>query len=795
MPIKRMFKISTDILLSEKGTVIVIFAICAFLIAMLGIGFSIQRPTEDANVTKIQHAITIAASEAMYNLSNPGESVNIAANTVDAISSNTYVPDQKGFLNNKIENLFLWIPRPGNNNYRVYNCNGTSCLPCPEGGTQCSGIDLYDQLSIVNNVFDVDGVDEYYNGIFVYGKATPYNFMGVFEDKQQEMAATAVYKTQLNYILVDPAFSMYSPNGFMQENYAFMFGTESVNPSLNQREVGVWSDVQWPLAVNRETAFHKVGEAWEYPSQYGLMQSKPVNGGTFNNYELYHFLASLCFNLPWDYYKSAVVDLLDYLAIHSSFNSTTMLGLTGPGPVITADPNSYPPEFCPGGDINSPLCEHPDKDVLYKQNGTTRTIDTPIITNKSNFPDLIPIVPSTTEGGKSYSVSQTTFPFSETLQTRKSSAYYGFFSRNNVDADAMWGADGVAQGKLGYADDIGSSHNMWEMCMCRGLIMDSSSPYSLTDDKIGVNIADSLIPNYIAPSERTRASGSLNWCSDSSDDNLVGLEASQSGKGGESARNLISSMAPRLRYINNIIAQTQSLDTNATWIRPNPPTVTTYSPAIYGPLSTGWRYLPDSITAACNVISNAELNYDSQGGDYYQKRKIDEKSRNLVVFGFGAWSPIALEYLRRTHGPASFSNEQTEQLILEQLYNAVSECACNKGVRVILALLPLNEYDRHTALEAQNKLGGLFIQENKDCEGQNSSQSSSSSSSVSNISCSGALNMFVIDYQNSFFFEQGTGSDTTLSEHSKRKLNAAKYFRENMPTVIRKMLQQHIFSL
>jgi hypothetical protein len=730
---------------SERGSIMVIFAAFSLVIILFCIGIAIQKPTDDANATKLQHALSVAVSEAMPALSRPEDAVVSAYTTTVRIMNNEYSAGQVGFFSRGVKDFYAWIPSlgpgidaltpPGLNHFKRYYCANNTCSACPPSGGcgAASASDVNRQLDIARRVFDPEQggsqVDDHYNGMMLYARSNPFRYFGFVPNKTQELVAASVLSKGLAYVLIDPAFSM-------QENYSYLFGNENPDPSSKDRVIS-GPDNQWPVVVDRHDAGspYGIGSAWEYPDNPGLMQSTPTDGVDFENFEVYRFYSSLCFNLPWDYYRGAVVDFLDHVGLQSAYSNTTFVGLTGPGP-------SPAPGVVPIHPI-SPLTNPVEHD--------------------------------------------TSLPTVDSLFTPKTEAFTGFINPLNLAKDANYGPDDT----LGGGDDIGSGYNMPELCMCRGLINDSASsdsPFTLNPDSATPSLTGSdTVFNHKSEEKRERSNTGSNWCSDSNDildSNLVNLSLARQGlHGGESARNLVAQMGIRVNDLR--LDRLETATDGENWTRGSDPITENAAPTDgLDAMATGWRYLPDSIRDACSTLVSARTNYQSNPANA-ELRPLEEDSQSLILFGFGAWSRGAEQYFAGLPGGLA----KNEDDMRDDLVDAVADCVCAKNIRVIMSFLPLNTYDRRTVQILANALNPYRNFSNSQCTGAPPPPAPPGCISTNDP----RLNIFIVDYANEFFREAGT-LDPIVDE-SQIKANAARFFYENVPIAIQRLIPRFTFQL
>lgn len=714
---------------NESGVILIVTSICAFLMALLVFSMSIDLPFTHSADLKAQHALDVGTASGLYAFHSYGEAAYAAADAASSVMSNEYGAGSYGVYSHHFADdgsrFRIAIPRFNAGAAAVYSTN-ISGTPTPLSAAE---------MNVFNRVFDPMGIQDYKNGIFAMARVKPLQFFGTDlvgdESYRIEVASVARMITTLSYVLVDPAF----PVG---ENYDSIFGPVQFG------EVGYQTDT-WSLGA---TGYQAPG--WTWPSWAGArFKTNPLDGtplvGTPEYKErIYRFYTAMCDTLPWSYYKGAAVDLIDLLTASSAFNYTTYVGLPGyqlPGvhptwPLVAIHPVQVAP-----GDV----FRHP-----YNPGGAPGASDFPLQENVDlNYYNHFG------------------------LYGRKSQAFGGFVDSATPDpgVSAMY--------------NRGARVNDWSLGYCSALFYeDSTNPgteFLLAADNVykAATDSDEAELYHESISERRRSSVFHNWLDDDTGtacpqgpapcDLRMDLDEHQSGAGGDTPRNLIAGLAPRVRdlKIQNVA--------NGTWTRPN-------NPGDVGnhnePLDPGNVYLPLAMNFALDVMRNARQDYNAHPV-YGSLRPIAQSA--LIVFGFGPWSESA-------YGQLLDSGAKTEEEMVNDFATALGNALCGNGgapkTSVILAFLPMNGFNINSIVAVQDVIGQYEQFYNWQQQG---SPPGGSTPGVPQ-GCADATGMAPI-----FFFIADYREYDSLSSDHERKISAAAHFQANVPKNIMTALIKYVF--
>lgn len=789
---------------NELGSIVVMIAISAFLIVLLGMGLMIQRPIQDANSSKLQHSFTVASADGLYHITHPTDAAELASSSAKNIVDNLYSSVRSGNYGEGLATLHVWIPTTGPTmsvgtgstlptfaNFNVFNCSDGACVECFTTDT-CKPTDtnipynISDQLKAAQFTFDQrnanNQIDDFYNGMMLYGLSKPtslgdYLGLGKSLSNYQVSVAASRLQYQLTYVLIDPAMSLHDSFGGAGTSplavYENIFGESVVSGSPDSRLIP--DALQWPLRTRRDLDY--AGDCgsnltcydWpSYPAATGLAAKDPYNTTDLSAYpEIYRFFASLCFNEPWDNFRGAIVDFIDYLSSSSAYSSTTLVGLTAPGPYLPYDVRrnaltgnqeilNNPP--IPG----SPPSISPNYDV---------------------FP-VIPVFPAQV-GAQGWDVHPTAYPIAQLLHEPRTPVWNGFVDSQDPAAGANWGAGTPVAGTAGIND--------WSL-VCRMFVGDtgnSNSTYTLTEDRVSPGRPTDMSHRDETLRERTTSTGNPSWLSDNvAPRHGVNVSFSQSSGGsGESARNIVASLAPRVKSLSTVIDDV--VTDSSSW------KASTYMPTadisgfdyagpnskLYYPLSPGYRDVAASLTRVCDTLNTiqASNNADSFFGVH---RPIPAEAVNVVVFGFGFWSPLTLDYINRFEGLGLGINALITEM-RNRLVAALNNCLCSRQIRVFFVMLPLNEFDRRSVIEAQNAVNFYRSQEDAKCIDLEPPSSCNNP----------RVDLLVADYRNDFFAEDSDGvqqlfPNTNDQDLAEVKRLAAFFYRHTLAKIIMRRIGQ-----
>jgi hypothetical protein len=535
------------ILSSERGIILELTAISALLLVILIFGFAIDLPFTHATVIRGQNALDIGATHGIFTYQNSNDAAWAAFANADAVLKNEYTGNltgqyAPGFASEKTEHV-IFIPKVGRPNnagnifpaYSAYQCTGGSSPSCNQGENGLGGLDIDDSrkahlASIISRTFDVgSSIDDFRNAVMFYARFTPFHFLPILPDRTTEVLSVARLQNVMSYVLIDPAMSINN-----QDNYNLIFGGTPDSDGTND-------SYMWPVAGWRKRdlsgaeeyiypvpRYKASGEDWAtlgYPSiSYANLfyNHNPLTGSSFAtstdpNWEtqlnrIYHFYASSCDTLPFFFFKSAAVNLIDRLSNSSAFNSTMMIGLTGYG----------------------------------------------------HGPSLVPIFPANVAGliaeypgAEEYPLPlRATEDHNEYAHLPKPAAFNGFVNPTNADPTLGTTPTGV---------------NQWDLCYCRGLYgkdhpSSSTIGFMAPEDFSG---GDDDAISHVLQSKRVRdTTQGGNWCDDSpvtpAIDMWYGRSGSSVDTNSETPRNMVGNLAIRARNPNIQAAQNP-----LTWSPPN----------------------------------------------------------------------------------------------------------------------------------------------------------------------------------------------------------------------------------
>lgn len=754
--------------LTEDGVVIEIFAICLGLLAVLAFGLALQMPTNQASALRGHHALQAASAGAILSINDQDAAAEAAWNTAAAIISNGYVAESgavpTGRFSTDLSNFYVLIPNrldrandTSSDSYFVYGCNESSSPHCTLGP---SG-DLSKPIEIASRIFDTwvsheydvtnpttEGTHDYKNGVMIYAEINPLAHSIYKDSSSQPIVSIAMTVPSDVYILVDPAMSM------TPQIYNWVFGASEVGPGFPGQTPFNGSQ-QFPVVYDRE-AFggpeYFPGPSWEYPAAVGLMHFGPrgeddLAGPT--NQRVRNFFASLCFNSPWDLYKGAVVDLIDYLQASSAYNRSLGVGLVAPLKSLRdLDPN-FTAAAATGADrYNYSPVAHLGMTHFAGALGSDQAITTPtayigpLPGNQLNASGL--------ESGNFQGMVRIFDPYDNDLAN-------GNFNRLS--------AGNPAEGK-----------NLWSTLICRALVtednLDGAPAYSLTDDRTS-NFPVGSEPQGFAGDvfdfrnvdTRRRFAGAgldrmwrkwtASWVSDAST-SAVDIADGASGQPNHGVRNVVAGLAPSFNglqeTIKDVAGYTGSTGNWTNWSRnksyknDNLPCANNYPDSatplsksevapdnscnnqetsasgshisapqpiadddVSSPMVQDWRDIPSAMRAACEAL--AENKSDYMSNPFLATERPLGPSK-LVVFAFGLYSPLTNYNLGLASADGSFDEDDRK----DALRAALNFCSCTMNVEIIFDFLPLSPWDQMTVIEAAEVISDYQRMHDNQCK-------------------------------------------------------------------------------
>ncbi|MFN8390260.1 MAG: hypothetical protein U0136_08230 [Bdellovibrionota bacterium] len=728
---------------TERGLVIELLAICAFLLVIVLFGFAIDLPFTHAAVMRGQNAIDFGSAQSIWAYNDPDALARAAFVNTHATMQNEFNngigPRYSSGLADPSSDHAIFVPSFGNHHpyttnvgdiftdFRAYQCDAVS--------SNCSTISSNPRsayfASIIDRNFDVNGIDDFRNAVMFYGKFTPYHFLPFLPDRPTQLLSVVRIQNVMTYILIDPAFPVIDESIIASnENYNLLFGTTMDSDGTNDVNM-------WPVAAVRKLdggtgaiinpLAAKDGLSTEYwatqgypaPTDANLFYNKdPVTGTTYTNpatpndyaKRIYHFYASTCDSMPFMYFKEAPVNLIDRLSNSSAFNPTTLVGLTG---YSYAGFNTLIPVQPANSDTS---------DVLFSQ-----------------FPGAgeYPLPKNATESHNKY------------LHSAKPAAFTGFVNTLDPRPTAVNPDTGL---------------NRWELCYCRGLygqadpgdIVGYAAPEDLSSDT-------SSEASHVNRDRRVRSTTlASNWCDDdTATSNVVELGYGRSGASpsdpNETARNIVANLA--IRPLDTRIQNVRNPDT--TWTRP---TKTEYG--------NGFRWLPGAITTACQQLKDSADSYNTDV-DYGIARPVTTKA--MTVFAFGLYSKSALTQSGNTPSEAK-----------DEFRQALKDCACNSpSTMLFLNFLPMTQEDRAQVTDALDVIKDFETDYNFSTVGLDSPTGSPCDNGRSS-----AIFTMVYDYTNERFATSAGGPVSVGTA----KLNAARAFASETYEIINKLLIEYVYS-
>ncbi len=741
--------------LSEDGVVIEMFAVFLGLLAILAFGLSLQLPTNQASALRAHHALQTGSAAGVWALNDKDEAADKAYKTAAEIITNGYIAESGGIpsgrFSSDLGNFTVLIPnrrRDGatSGGYFIYRCNGATC------SYGAGGADLTKPLAIASRIFDMNLSEEYgisdswgtydhKNAVFLYAEADPLEHSVYKDGKVQPIVSVARLSPVMTYVLVDTAMSM-SP-----QIYNWMFGaveTDTVTPTN--------SGTQWPVVHSRPEGTtpypqYYTGSSWEYPPGVGIARYGPrgeavgpLGDAQLTNHEVRNFFASYCFNSPWDLYKGAAVDMIDWLTTISAFDYTSGVGIVAPirsrrdlNPAYTVanTPGGLPKDYSPVAHWDLPA---------YDGGGP--------------------------ESATAISVPFLFDPFSLTVSMHLGSVGWVTLFQGWIKSFDPYDTRGAnRQWDPSYnsaSPDATPGVNMWSAFLCRAFVsqdtIDGPAVYTLNEDRTSkFDPASRPEPvfdgndafDYRRKEMRQRASGAgeaptwRRWVSGYHSWLFHSIALNDSGTGGafHGPRNFIAGLGPYFNGIQEVIkdvaGHTNGVGNWTDWKRSNAykpgdalgpggdQCMNTYGGAVFASnvtaypncnnikdstgtvsapppvsdtdtssrMATGWRNIPSAMRAACDALATSKTNYMSNGF-FATERPVG--SSKLVIFSFGLFSPITSQTL---YGGTTDSGPDVAAR-KGALADALNYCSCSKNIEVIFNFLPLTPWDKQTVLEA-----------------------------------------------------------------------------------------------
>lgn len=788
----------------EEGVVLAIVAIAGLLLVLLGIGLAVQVPTGHANAVKTHDALDVGAVHALFGAGNgPSqlkEMADSAFDNADAVLRNVYSAGMRSVYSSGFDSTraahSLWIPRIGRDHtsagvrdaFAMFTCSSGTQKGCAAITINPAGPSFTHYKSFLDQVFDINGIDDFRNAVMFYSLTQPYNYLAILPERSTETLSIPRISNVMTYMLIDPAFSLDSTSvgPELGENYLEVFGSTQSSDGTND-------DLMYPYGSYRKRptlttvsypeqhyvtvdASHSGGNpSWTVETTDSLItggyankfyNTDPVRGTSMVGgataaavtdpelKDIYRFYAAMCDTLLFHYYKTAAVNLLDRVEQTSAFNPTTLVGLTG--------------------------VEGRDTDEFR----------------------LIPIHPASMAANYAQHSATTDFPLPKNadaenryLHSGKTDVFKGFVNSGDFDVTHTTPAPPNASG-----------YNRPELCFCRGLFgitNPGGTPYVgyLTpEDRSGDDSGDTELNNVHLLRRLRETSLAQNWCDDdyngTANDYSISYEQSRPAGSPalyESVRNIVATQAmrvenPHLEWISGTVRQPSPTNT---WVRPidldasgnyldrsNPANAW---PAGAATVGQGYRYIPGALKAACQYVKDAQTAYNADN-TYGKLRPTEERA--VVLYAFGVYSPSALVQVGKSPSDA-----------MDDFRDALKQCLCDQvGASVYIAFLPLTEKDRNQVAAASTIIQEFQNDHNFTCAAQ-----TPPSGSPCDTGHASSLYAFVYDWKDSRFsnWDDSTPTvcpDTTTPCPSTAKLRAAAAFAREVSESISALMLRFVYA-
>ena len=787
----------------ERGIVVPLFAAFSTLLVLLLLGWCIDLPTHQAAVVRNQFSVDIGNATGLIKFWDPAVIAD-AANTTSAAANYGTYNDSPGIFFNQVPQSVIGIPETSfstggelSGGFCENRVGATpSCDTGPTGienmlafkntadpyfGSTKTFLDLSKQFF---NPGNGSPVVDFRNGIVLYNYLKPFSYFSFLSSSQQTVSTVSSVRLvgTMSGILVDPTFSMNFPDASVDPGVASTLFQQifSRKPDLDvpddentdtfplaaYRKVPVLSfpdqratltpkDVTYPTLYPDDPSSEWNSSGYWVMNNPGGYVDLPFSVDPSGNVSLsgdfpsifhnaYNFFSASCDSLPFFFFKSAAVNLIDRFARSSAFSPTTLVGVSGYEPrdstalladgVVPIFPSYLPASASPYESFEPP--------TAYPLQINSTSGDIYLHRKKSTAfrgwvrPDRFSNLSNPADPDSS--------PISVELRSRPELLYCSEYYRSARDLTLV-------------DPDV------------TGPILPEDFMFNATDS-IGFHHATVDTQRRSSPAESGFGS---HWFDDvfaTGDATELGLHHSgtNSAGDGETPRNFVGGLALRLKKYNF-----QSLDKSigdpATWVRPDPTTDPT------GDIS-GFSYLPYAINSMCNQIKAAanQYNQDSTIGKF---RPVQQTA--LIVFASQLYSQEAFTYLNN----AGIVGSQAEALA--NFRTALESCLCNSPeMKVIFAMLPMDVVSSDHIELMKNEIYLFEEAHNQQCVG---TQINICGSGVP----VGSVFSLVYDWKSSPKYGNYSAS---LHDDALSKIAAARAFFTEVPETITKLLMQWVYA-
>jgi hypothetical protein len=779
--------------MNEQGFVVPLFAAFSSLLVILLLGWCIELPTHNAAVVRNQFSADVSNATGLLKFWDPPV-IPPAVNVIAASANYGTFTGSPGLFFNSIGKSAIGIPEQAFTSGKLLagalcdnslgdepRCDETEpdvvanfrTNHDPFFSTQDGGGGIFGNLMTQYFNRQIGGItiSDFRNGIVQYNHLTPYsyfNFLSGTNRNVSTVSAIRLANTMVGVLISPdvpmgyeeiaagtPELSPYRQIFSEQEdldkpdensNYVFPLAAYRVvknDPPQNPKDVtypvlygdpesSLWGDRGFQM-FNVPVGLFDLPFAWDPKGSSHL--SRDHDPALYTR--VFNFFSANCDSLPFFYFKSAAVNLIDRLARSSAYSATTMIGLTGYEPRdLAADKilddavvPIFPSEYASGAPENyekfvDPITRYPLQ--VYNTGG-----DIYLHRQKSTaFRGWA--LPA------SYAANEPDEPRSRSELLYCSDYYESGKEHGTIVSNDITGPITSEDFSSSSIDVRGFHHKGQEFRRRSSPLMNGRTPHWYDDD---------------FNSESITASLNLHQSGNDEDGDGVG--------NGDTPRNIVAGLGIRMKTdIDKLVPPKNPME----WHRPDATTTEGV---------TGVSYLPFAIEKMCNQVKMAANSYNLDTA-YGTARPVNGTA--VVVYAFQLASRTAL------NNPA-FGNRTIDNAI-DDLENALKSCLCGSpNTKVIFALLPFDSESREQVTRMREVLYKLEQAHNAQCIGTPTNQCADGESQ-------GAIFTLVYDWNSSQF---GELPRNTPAEEAKAKLAAAEAFMTKVHGTIMNLLMQWLY--